>query len=306
MRLVLWSLAAFTAAAIILWSCSSHPAVRGPRAAPTAVVESEPIVDQLDLELDLWDALDRTDTIFTPMDSGSFGARPKIEPLPERRLYPIAGRVVDASGEGIGCVTVRLAAEQAPDRWREYDPKLKEISTAPGGSFQFPKVPEGVYAVQAVIETWERNTEFTRSLVSAGTTDVSITIPERPFPLPLTIRVRALLPDGSLLPKGTMRIFGLRAHIEGTIEDGIGEMTYTKMRPPPGITRVELLVSPDGDLVGEMYQVIDLGEEENVVRLAYTQTLTGTVMLEGKPCSVTLCANGAYGTRCTQIARAHV
>lgn len=216
-------------------------------------------------------------------DFGSpfFGEPTPPEPLPPVTLVPISGRVVDGDGKGIEFIRILLDPENAPKRWQEYDDALRGVSTDREGAFEFPKVPEGAYSVIAVLETTDRALRFSRSGVPAGSRDVAITIPQRPYPMPIRLRYSVLRPDGSPLPKGKMRMYGFG--IDAFIENGKASMDHYGERPAPGRRKFMLRIWPEGDDAGGHEIWIDIRKEFHEIRLSPPCRLTGRVTLDGRP-----------------------
>ncbi len=218
------------------------------------------------------------------------------EPLPKIALLLIEGAVVDREGRGIGDVTIRLEAAEAPIRWREYG--TTNLMTGPDGCYRFPGVPAGQYSVVAVIETWERDIFYVQRDVAAGSTGLLLTIAERPIDLPIVIRVKVLHPSGRLLEGGELALVGFPRGATAAISSGYGDLVITT-RPAPLQTHVWLRATPPKGMTDAVVTetLLDLRIRDQQIRLDEPQTIEGRVLVDGAPCSVVLRANGPQTAR---------
>ncbi|MEM6296447.1 MAG: carboxypeptidase-like regulatory domain-containing protein [Myxococcota bacterium] len=218
------------------------------------------------------------------------------------RLYDVRGRVrTDGTGLDAAAAQVRLEGSGV---W-----PARSVAVEPDGTFEVPSVPDGVYALEAVVAGEPDEPAFASVPLEGVEPDLDVTLALVPAHW---IPVRVEGPDGEPVADARVSVMNAQIGLLGRAAqaDAIGMAFVGPVVPGPYVVRADA----DGMLasVPEPVQVEDGSPQTVVLRLRTPATIVATVILsDGTPvsgASVSLRTDAAFSigeaqTRAATFAR---
>ena len=219
-------------------------------------------------------------------------------PKDDTRLGSIFGRVVGADANPVNRALLQLRRRGPTGYSTLYGPGSR-ATTDDFGLFRFGEFSPGSFSIAVSVPTWDGSIEYLIDGVRADGTEVRIELKEHLEPLPLRLRLRVLLSDGTPLDRGqlqTLSPVGRDHQVE--IESGRAEIVFDGGRPPPDLSSIDVLVSSEHPAASHTVARVGLHGTKQTIRVNGPRTLAGTVYSDGQPCQVNV---RAQSTRCPHI-----